>query len=213
MATTTPDDIWTPDAGDNYALTTDLAATANTIQDALTSIRTTNGSRKGTTTERNSATAVNGDYWSDTTTGFLYRYNGTKWLIAAGQVLASMVGPTSSIGGTAGTLIGTIISTPVLESGQKFKLMANFSQFSSTSAASEVQTRWRNNASDVSYTTADGVVSSRTAGPANIVDGGRGAGAILTTTANAKVSAGIWTASANSAVYGQDGTHLWIESA
>lgn len=35
MATTTPDNIWTPDAGDNYALTTDLAAMADTIQDAL----------------------------------------------------------------------------------------------------------------------------------------------------------------------------------
>lgn len=35
MATTTPDNIWTPDSGDDYALTTDLAAMADTIQDAL----------------------------------------------------------------------------------------------------------------------------------------------------------------------------------
>ncbi len=39
MATTSPDDIWTPDAGDDYALTTDLAATADTIQDALNALR------------------------------------------------------------------------------------------------------------------------------------------------------------------------------
>lgn len=40
MATTSPDNIWTPDAGDDYALTTDLAATADTIQAALNTVRT-----------------------------------------------------------------------------------------------------------------------------------------------------------------------------
>ncbi len=35
MATTTPDNIWTPDAGDDYAFTVDLARTADDIQDAL----------------------------------------------------------------------------------------------------------------------------------------------------------------------------------
>lgn len=40
MAVTSPDNIWTPDAGDQYALTTDLAATADTVQDALTALRT-----------------------------------------------------------------------------------------------------------------------------------------------------------------------------
>jgi hypothetical protein len=35
MATTSPDNIWTPDSGDDYALTTDLAAMADTIQAAL----------------------------------------------------------------------------------------------------------------------------------------------------------------------------------
>lgn len=39
MATTSPDDIWTPDSGDDYALTTDLAAMADTIQDALNNKR------------------------------------------------------------------------------------------------------------------------------------------------------------------------------
>ncbi len=39
MATTSPDNIWTPDAGDDYALTVDLAAMADTIQDALNEIR------------------------------------------------------------------------------------------------------------------------------------------------------------------------------
>lgn len=35
MATTSPDNIWTPDSGDDYALTVDLAATADTVQTAL----------------------------------------------------------------------------------------------------------------------------------------------------------------------------------
>ena len=33
MATTTPDNIFSPDAGDDYALTTDLAALTDTVQD------------------------------------------------------------------------------------------------------------------------------------------------------------------------------------
>lgn len=35
MALTSPDNIWTPDSGDGYALTQDLAAFADTTQDAL----------------------------------------------------------------------------------------------------------------------------------------------------------------------------------
>lgn len=38
MATTSPDNIWTPDSGDDYALTVDLAAMADTVQDALTAV-------------------------------------------------------------------------------------------------------------------------------------------------------------------------------
>lgn len=45
MATTSPDNIWTPDAGDDYALTTDLAATADTVQDAISRVRSENGYR------------------------------------------------------------------------------------------------------------------------------------------------------------------------
>lgn len=38
MATTSPDNIWTPDSGDDYALTVDLAAMADTVQDALNNV-------------------------------------------------------------------------------------------------------------------------------------------------------------------------------
>lgn len=39
MAVTSPDNIWTPDSGDDYALTVDLARMADDVQDALNSIR------------------------------------------------------------------------------------------------------------------------------------------------------------------------------
>lgn len=48
MATTSPDNIWTPDSGDDYALTVDLAATADTIQDALTDVRSDITTLEGT---------------------------------------------------------------------------------------------------------------------------------------------------------------------
>lgn len=48
MATTSPDNIWTPDSGDDYALTVDLAATADTVQDALTDVRSDITTLEGT---------------------------------------------------------------------------------------------------------------------------------------------------------------------
>lgn len=35
MPVTSPDNIWTPDSGDDYALTVDLARTADDVQEAL----------------------------------------------------------------------------------------------------------------------------------------------------------------------------------
>lgn len=76
MVTTSPDNIWTPDAGDDYALTTDLAATADTIQDALNGFT----GRKGTTTQMNAFAATNGDTWQNTTNGQPYRRIGGVWV-------------------------------------------------------------------------------------------------------------------------------------
>lgn len=39
MATTSPDNIWSPDASNPYQLTTDLAALADSVQDAITGLR------------------------------------------------------------------------------------------------------------------------------------------------------------------------------
>lgn len=47
MATTSPDNLWSPDAGDDYALTTDTAAMQDTVQAALTALRAWVSSRPG----------------------------------------------------------------------------------------------------------------------------------------------------------------------
>lgn len=79
MATTSPDNIWTPDSGDDYALTVDLARTADDVQDAITSLRNARRYRSGTTTERDAWSAPGwGAMWGNTTTGELYIYT-TVW--------------------------------------------------------------------------------------------------------------------------------------
>lgn len=213
MATTSPDNIWTPDSGDDYALTVDLAATADTIQAALTALRNLNGTRKGTTTQRNAATASAGDYWSDTTDGFLYKRVGSAWLLAPGQLLGSMVGPTTNTTGAAGTLVGTVVSTPALAIGQKVKIFSRYSSFNGGGNVSTIDTSWRNNASNVTNSARDGFQTSRahTSSPGTVATPG-GAMIIATATAAAKISAGIFLSDAVSGVYGADGTQLWIES-
>lgn len=59
MATTTPDEIWTPDSGDRYALTTDLAAMADTIQDALNDVRSPAFSRVQRTSDLGGGVTTN----------------------------------------------------------------------------------------------------------------------------------------------------------
>lgn len=78
MATTTPDNIYSPDAGQEYALTQDLLAMADTVQDALTSIRTRSGVLKGPESSR-PAPGNAGSYWSSTDTGRLWYDNGVSW--------------------------------------------------------------------------------------------------------------------------------------
>lgn len=215
MATTSPDNIWTPDAGDDYALTTDLAATADTVQDAITSLRAAAGSTRGTNTERDASSPTTGALWNSTTDGFVYRYNGTSWLYAPGQILGSMVGPATNQSGL-NTLVGTVVSTPVLAIGQRVKIVASFSQYLTTGTGSAVaETKWRNNATNVTATTFDGSAISRAAIAASGVAGsGRGANLLVVAAAAAKISAGIFIGgSATSGVVGADGTYLWIESA
>lgn len=76
MAVTSPDNIWTPDSGDDYALTTDLAAMADTVQDALLNRSTY---RMGTDADRTAASLPNGTLWYSTDTGITYKRLSGSW--------------------------------------------------------------------------------------------------------------------------------------
>lgn len=93
MATTTPDNIWTPDAGDNYALTTDLAAMADTIQDAITDVRSTGAYRADLEANRLSTPdPFDGLLYFSTDTGKLWRYSAGTWLpVTGGLVLLQTI--------------------------------------------------------------------------------------------------------------------------
>lgn len=148
-----------------------------------------------------------------TDTGLEWIYRGSTWFLTPGQILAELAGPTGNTGPGINVQVGTTISTPVLPIGQKYKVFANFSQYSNSTAISVVATKVRNNAADVTAATWDTRIGSRASGPSGNVVSGRGASALLTTTVNAKVSAGLFLDNGNTLVYGADSTFLWIESA
>lgn len=80
MAVTSPDDIWTPDAGDDYALTTDLASMADTVQDAINNVRANGAYRPGLEANRTSTPdPFDGLLYYSTDTGKLWRYAGSSW--------------------------------------------------------------------------------------------------------------------------------------
>lgn len=76
---TTPDSIPTPASGQNYALTTDLAATADGVQAVIT---TKANYGVGTTTERTAALSrfPDGAKWYDTTLSAEYRRVAGAWV-------------------------------------------------------------------------------------------------------------------------------------
>ena len=79
MATTSPDNIWTPDSSEDYDYVIDAGATATSVQNALT--RRAN-SYTGTTTERTAFTAAapEGSLWSDTNGDkILWIKQGSSW--------------------------------------------------------------------------------------------------------------------------------------
>lgn len=89
MATTTPDNIWTPDAGDQYALTQDLGANADSVQAAL--IRRGNA-YKGSTAQRTAfSSAEDGVLWQDTDgIKMVWRRDGVNWVPAVWRWTGSL---------------------------------------------------------------------------------------------------------------------------
>lgn len=98
MAVTSPDNLWSPDSTDPYNLTPDLAAMQDTVQDGLVAVRSQAGTGRGTNTERDSSSPVTGSRWVSTTDGYLYRYNGSTWVLAPGEVIAVVTRPSGTQG-------------------------------------------------------------------------------------------------------------------
>lgn len=113
MATTTPDNIWTPDAGDNYALTTDLAATADTVQDALNDLRANGQYRSITNAARlalSGADLFEGLWVWTTDTQVLWRYTSGAWKIQGNGPIAHNANPGVNISGV--TIPGAAVTAP-----------------------------------------------------------------------------------------------------
>ena len=167
----------------------------------------------GTSTQRENLTGMPiGLSYYETDTTLEWTWTGL-WRLKAGQTLASMIGPVGNTVG-AGVLVGSIIRTPVLPIGQRVRIMSSFSQYKTVAGIGIVRTVWRNSATDVSFATFDGRVSSRAYSPSNsAVVSGRGCSAMFTTTVAERISAAVYTEVAADGVYGADQTHLWIESA
>lgn len=82
MATTTPDNILTPDAGDQYALVQDLGLMADSVQDAL---NRRGNALKGTSAQRAAALASTtaGVLWQDTDgIGMIWKRGASAWVPA-----------------------------------------------------------------------------------------------------------------------------------
>lgn len=212
MATTSPDNLYSPDSVNPYNLTVDLAAMQTSVQAAITSVRSGTSFFRGSTSQRNSATAVKGDYWSDTTDMFLYKYDGSRWLYAPGQVLAYM--SASATVGVAGSIVGTVARTPSLPIGQKVRVRSSRVSMYVAGAAGEVYyaLRARNNASDVTNVDFTKTSTSRTyqRGSSNVTSC-PGVEFQLTTSVAAPVSAALFVEFG--VTYGVDGQEIWIESA
>ena len=79
MATTSPDNIWTPNSSEDYDYVIDAAATATSVQNALTKRA---NSYTGTTAQRDActSTAPEGTLWSDTNGDkVLWIKQGASW--------------------------------------------------------------------------------------------------------------------------------------
>lgn len=81
MAVTSPDNIWTPDAGDDYALSTDLAAMADTVQDAITANKVNLAGLDAARPANGYPGLTAGMSWYSTDTGITWRYSGSTWSI------------------------------------------------------------------------------------------------------------------------------------
>lgn len=216
MATTSPDNLYSPDAGTTYNIPVATAAMQDSVQAALTNLRSQVPSltpyRTGTNTQRLALTgmAAGLKFWA-TDTKLEWVYDGAKWLLTPGQLLGSMESTSSPT--SANALIGTVITVSGLSVGQRVRVISAPVGVSLASGGSvTVWTAVRNNATAVTATTNDKSVASRTyAPPGNLVSSIPGVAFVFTTTSTANLTAGIFNG--NGQVFGADGQRLMIVSA
>ena len=101
MATTSPDNIYSPDLSSPWLQTVDLAAMADSVQDALNGIRT-DGNQQfyGPAAAIGTVTGMKrGDTYQESDGSFIFwRYNGVNWL--TDEKGSYLIRPTSVVGGS-----------------------------------------------------------------------------------------------------------------
>lgn len=105
MATTSPDNIWTPDSGDDYALTVDLAAMADSVQDALNTVKNYQVGTEAQRAALGPSSRFDGLKFYATDTDLEWFYDGSAWKLAPGYL--GLVTQTSNL-----TLTGTLQELP-----------------------------------------------------------------------------------------------------
>jgi len=103
MAVTTPDNIVTPDDGDDYALVQDLGALADSVQEAITDWKNygigTNADRLALTGSSNPP-LKDGLLWYATDTDIYWRYDGSAWDVVIQPWTTYTPTATNASGGT-----------------------------------------------------------------------------------------------------------------
>lgn len=82
MVTTSPDNIWTPDSTDNYNYTVHAAATADSIQTALNTLKNYQVGTEAQRAELGPTRRFNGLKFYATDTNLEWFYDGTTWKLA-----------------------------------------------------------------------------------------------------------------------------------
>lgn len=138
MATTSPDNLKTPDAGDQYALVQDLGAFADTVQIALNN---RGNLFKGPSSSRVAFTsAPDGARWQDTNGDLLewVRLAGA-WRLDAWHTTVS-IPVSSSAGGTVSVALptGAFATNPTVQVSRASSGLAKYIPYSNNPTASSV---------------------------------------------------------------------------
>lgn len=216
---TTPRGIWTPADSDDFDIVTDMAATAVSVDDAITAGLAgipRPWRYSGTEAQRAALTAPdlrNGIEFQTTDSNLVYLRTAGAWRIAPGTLLGSME-LTTNVTGAAGALVGTIVSTVALPVGQRVKVSASYSQYNVSAVNSNfTMLQARNSSANVSWTEYDKRAGARGwSSVAGQIHSSVSPWLILTATTAEKVSAGIYIASGTTGVSGADLISLSIEA-